>query len=336
MAAPATLQQALQSRRPLRVARQRPAILGIGAWSFPAGAAAALVLAAAIFGAFESGKRSVAGKTAPAPGATKVTAAQGREDAARLAALNARLESQIQDLRAEVKKATGRAATSSAALRSVSAEEQELRTLQDFRIRQVQQELAAAEAAARAAKEESARLLAAAAESRADQIGDRIRIKELSDQLAEKSAALERERQLMQSGRDIRELMVARNLHIVDVFDTDARGKNRPAFGRIFYTEGKSLVFYAYDLNEAKLQQADYHYRVWGGKEGHEDKARSLGIFYSDDRSQRRWVFKCDDPKVLSEIDSVFVTLEPPGADTARPKGQKLMDAYLHGLPNHP
>jgi hypothetical protein len=174
------------------------------------------------------------------------------------------------------------------------------------------------------------------ADSQASFIADESRIRELSDQLAQKTAALQRDHQLMQEGRDIRDLMVARNLHIVDVFDTDTRGKTKPAFGRIFLTEGKSLVFYAYDLNESKLAQANYHYRVWGAKEGQGERARSLGIFYSDDKTERRWVFKCDDAKILSEIDSVFVTLEPPGSDATHPRGQRMMDAYLRGLPNHP
>jgi hypothetical protein len=39
---------------------------------------------------------------------------------------------------------------------------------------------------------------------------------------------------------------------------------------------------------------------------------------------------------VLQEIDSVFVTLEPPNESQAQPKGDKLMYAYLRGQANHP
>jgi len=109
---------------------------------------------------------------------------------------------------------------------------------------------------------------------------------------------LNRERDLLTADRDIRELMAARNLHIADVFDTDAKGKTRPALGRIFFTEGKSLISYAYDLNDNRVQNAGYNYRVWGKKEGRGQQAKSLGIFYSDDKQQKRWVFKYDDPKV--------------------------------------
>jgi hypothetical protein len=154
--------------------------------------------------------------------------------------------------------------------------------------------------------------------------------------LKEQSAALARERELLAMGRDVTDLMGARNLHILDVVDTDSRGKTRPAFGRIFFTEGKSLVFYAYDLNEAKMQKANLQYQVWAKKEGPNRPVRRLGIFYSDDKSQNRWVFKCDDAKVVKEIDSVFVTLGRPNSDSTRPEGSPLMFAYLHGAPNHP
>jgi hypothetical protein len=167
-------------------------------------------------------------------------------------------------------------------------------------------------------------------------IADEIKIRELKEQLAEKTGNAERNAQLLERDRDIRDLMTARNLHIYDVFDTDAKGKTKPVFGRIFYTEAKSLVFYAYDLNEAKLANANYHYRVWGSQEAQKDKVTSLGVFYSDDKTQRRWVFKCNNPKILGQIDSVFVTLEPSGSDSLKPKGQKLLDAYLGGVANHP
>jgi hypothetical protein len=174
------------------------------------------------------------------------------------------------------------------------------------------------------------------AEDQASLIESQVRIRDLSEQLAEKSSALDREKELLAAGRDVRELMASRNLHIVDVFDTDPKGKTRPAFGRIFLTEGKSLIFYAYDLNDPRVQSAGYHYRVWGKREGPSPHAKSLGIFYSDDKSLKRWVLQYDDPKVLQEIDSVFVTLEPPNGNQTQPKGDKLMYAYLRGQANHP
>src|SRR5262249_46027362 len=146
-------------------------------------------------------------------------------------------------------------------------------------------------------------------------VADQAKMHDLAEELNEKTAALDKERQLLAVGRDVHDLMGARNLHIVDVVDTDPRGKTQPAFGRVFFTEGKSLIFYAFDLNEAKIEKANLQYRVWAKQEGGNRQVKSLGIFYSDDKAQRRWVFKCNDPKILNEIDSVFVTLEPPGGD---------------------
>jgi hypothetical protein len=163
-----------------------------------------------------------------------------------------------------------------------------------------------------------------------------VKLQNLDQGLKETYAALDQERQLLGLGRDVTDLMGARNLHIVDVVDTDGRGKARPAFGRIFFTEGKSLIFYAYDLNEAKMQKANYQYQIWAKKEGPNRQAQRLGIFYSDDKAQRRWVFKCDDPKILREIDSVFVTFGRPDSDPSHPEGSSLMYAYLRGQPNHP
>ena len=162
------------------------------------------------------------------------------------------------------------------------------------------------------------------------------KLHDLEDGLKEKAAALDQERQLLSLGHDVTDLMGARNLNIVDVVDTDGRGKARPAFGRIFFTEGKSLIFYAYDLNEVKMQKANYQYQVWAKKEGPDRHAQRLGIFYSDDKAQRRWVFKCDDPKILREIDSVFVTFGRPDGSPTHPEGSSLMYAYLRGQPNHP
>jgi hypothetical protein len=165
---------------------------------------------------------------------------------------------------------------------------------------------------------------------------DQLKIRNLSAQVSDLNGALDRQRDMLGAGRDLRDMMAARNLHIIDVVDTDPKGKNRAAFGRIFFAENRQLVFYAYDLNEKRLEDARFDYRIWGQKEGQPRTARSLGVFYADDKTQHRWVFKCEDPKMLSEIDSLFVTLEPVSGDAARPRGQQLMYAYLRGQPNHP
>lgn len=168
----------------------------------------------------------------------------------------------------------------------------------------------------------------------------------LADHRRERLAQLDREarrltqelrthQELLAADRDVRELMGARNLHIIDVFDVDGRGTRQAAFGRVFYTQGKSLIFYAFDLGGASMRRASHTYQAWGIRQASQRATTSLGIFYADDEKQRRWVLKFEDPEVLKKIDAVFVTAEPPGG-RLRPTGEKLLYAYLLGKPNHP
>lgn len=161
------------------------------------------------------------------------------------------------------------------------------------------------------------------------------RMEELQKQLSAQTQSLDRSRRLLAADRDIRELMGARNLHITDVYDVDAKGKTRQLFGRVFYTKEKSLVFYAFDLQNPQVSKASEAFQAWGYKESSKQVTRSLGIFFLDDKNQNRWALKFDNPEVLAEIDAVFVTVEPPGG-SARPTGQKLLYAFLRGDVNHP
>jgi archaellum component FlaC len=161
------------------------------------------------------------------------------------------------------------------------------------------------------------------------------RIRELSEMLKSQSESLERNKRLLAAGRDIRDLMGARKLHIIDVFDVDGRGKVGQAFGRVFFTEGKSLIFYAYDLSQKKVSLNKASFQAWGYQEPSERSAQSLGIFYVDNQSQNRWVLQYEDSKVLEEINAVFVTLEPPGG-SVKPTGHKLLYAFLNNRANHP
>lgn len=171
------------------------------------------------------------------------------------------------------------------------------------------------------------------ASDQATLVAQQYKLADLSQQLRLQNASVDRDRELMAASRDIRDVMSARNLHIVDVHDIDSHGKQRKAFGRMFYTEGKSLIFYAYDLDTKGVKNASF--QVWGQKADDQRAAVSLGVLYSDDQKQSRWVMKFDDPKVLAEIDSVFVTVESPGG-SKKPMGKKMMYAYLLNDPNHP
>lgn len=160
-------------------------------------------------------------------------------------------------------------------------------------------------------------------------------VRDLKASLEEQAASIERERELMVASSDVRKLMGARNLHILDVHDTDGAGKSAKAFGRVFYAEGESLIFYAFDLANGKLTPAKYTFQAWGEKESKAHSVRNLGTFSVDDHEQRRWVLKVNDPSLLRGIDSVFVTAEALG-DTGDPRGKKLLYAYIVGQANHP
>ena len=258
---------------------------------------------------------------------------------AELARENAVLEAHVSDLMDQIRELNKQLRTSDANLAAASADRKTLAADRDHmqaQLEDAQRALAESQAAIASGRQEITALRTHASDLESNLVADEARLHDVTQELAEKSTNLDKEHQLLALNRDVSDLMGARNLHIVDVVDIDARGKTQPAFGRIFFTEGKSLLFYAFDLNEAKLEKAKLEYRIWAKQETGDKKVRSLGIFYSDDKTQRRWLFKCDDPKILNEIDSVFVTLEAPNANPSHPKGANLMYAYLRGQPNHP
>jgi hypothetical protein len=173
-------------------------------------------------------------------------------------------------------------------------------------------------------------------DGQATMAANELRIRDLNDQLATQTASLDRERQMLSVGRDVRDLMGARNLHIIDVHDANGAGTDRKSFGRIFYTEGKSLIFYAFDLDDKKVMNANYSFEAWGERLGQPSSVKSLGVLYVDDKAQRRWSLKVDDPHQLAEINSVFVTLEPHTGDGDKPQGKRILFAFLGGQANHP
>jgi hypothetical protein len=59
-----------------------------------------------------------------------------------------------------------------------------------------------------------------------------------------------------------------------------------------------------------------------------------LGVLHVDAKTPGRWVLKVENPELVKEISSVFVTNEP-SAGGKQPSGQKMLYAYL-GEPNHP
>jgi hypothetical protein len=164
------------------------------------------------------------------------------------------------------------------------------------------------------------------------------RIEELTATNREEERKLDETEQYLASDRDIRELMGARKLYIADVFDVDGGSRTRKAFGRVFYTQGKSLVFYAFDLDRQPGVVNASTFQVWGQKEmpqGQQALPMNLGILYMDNESNRRWVMRFDDPKKLAEIDAVFVTVEPNGG-SQKPTTKPFLYALLRKEVNHP
>lgn len=151
----------------------------------------------------------------------------------------------------------------------------------------------------------------------------------------QKQEEVARQQDLLERDRDIRELMGARELYVAEVHDVSSSGQTNKTYGRVFYTKGKRLVFYAYDLDAQPGVKNASTFQAWGRRGPDKQQVLNLGIFYEDNISKKRWVLKTNDPKTLDDIDAVFVTVEPNGG-SRRPSGKPLLFAYLRLSPNHP
>jgi hypothetical protein len=160
-------------------------------------------------------------------------------------------------------------------------------------------------------------------------------VADLSRSLEERERLTAEQRDLLAKDRDIRELIGARDLYITEIYDVARNGDTRKAAGRVFYTKGKSLIFYAYDLNESPGLKNASTFEAWGQRGSDWHQASKLGLFYEDNSSKKRWVVKSNDRKALDQIDAVFITVEPDGG-SERPTGKPLLFAYLKVAPNHP
>jgi len=161
------------------------------------------------------------------------------------------------------------------------------------------------------------------------------KVHDLTRELEEQQSALEQRDELLSHDRDIRELMGARDLYIAEIYDVAATGETRKPYGRVFYTRGKSLIFYAYDLDQQSELKRASTFQAWGRRGPDRQQALNLGVFYEDNGTKKRWILKCDDPKTLAQIDAVFVTIEP-GGGSNKPSSKPLLFAYLKVNPNHP
>jgi|SRR5579872_3085440 len=134
---------------------------------------------------------------------------------------------------------------------------------------------------------------------------------------------------------EAKEILGARELHIVDVYDVDTAGKPSKSYGRVYYMNRSLLVFYAFDLSRVEKNHRAVAFQAWGFRQPKTTTAESLGLFYLDNAALNRWTLRVSDPEVLSRIDTLFVTAEPPGGSRF-PKGRRLLMASLAGPANHP
>lgn len=250
--------------------------------------------------------------------ALRARAAQAEKELTRLEALKTSLEAKAEELGAENQQ-------QSTSLAALAAERESLRQ----KLHDTESQLQAVRQDLIASQDERVKALLRSGSLEA-------KIEGLSAQLSEQGKTIDQQGQFLASDRDIRELMAARQLYIADVFDVDSRGKMKKPFGRVFYTKGKSLIFYAFDLDQQPGFRDAHTFQAWGRPDSDNAKPVSLGIFYMDNETNRRWVLKSDDPSLLAQIDAVFVTVEPPGG-SKKPSGKPFLYAYLRKAPlNHP
>lgn len=161
------------------------------------------------------------------------------------------------------------------------------------------------------------------------------KVNELTRELQEQHEAVAQRDELLAKDRDIRDVMGARDLYIAEIYDVAGTGETKKPYGRVFYTRGKSLIFYAYDLDEQGELKAASTFQAWGRRGPDRQQALNLGVFYEDNATRKRWILKCDNPKTLAQIDAVFVTIEPKGG-SHKPSSRTLLFASLRIEPNHP
>ena len=311
------------------------------------GGLAACLGIAVVIGAYSMGRRTHIGEKQISHSSQQQVQelAAERQSSAELVASQATRISQIQEQNARQEQEVSRLRTALRALEDRSRElgaadgktKEELRSVSEQRdglALQLQQ----AEQSYQSIKSELASLRAEHDRTLLHTASLESRITDLTAASRDQERRLGDDERFLASDRDIRELMGARKLYIADVFDVDSRSRTRKPFGRIFYTQNKSLIFYAFDLDREAGVKAASIFQVWGQKDGEpveQPRAMNLGILYMDSESNRRWVLRLDDAKQLAAIDAVFVTVEP-HVGSPKPTGKPFLYALLRKEANHP
>jgi hypothetical protein len=266
-------------------------------------------------------------KTGTSPGGEGNSTPSGQEDATRIAALRVQLAGRVDEI---------------AHLRQEkTALEHDLEASQTRQDQLAQAEtdtthqLAASQSGLEAAEQRLESMAARNSQSTVEVAALEHQVADLNDVLESRDQEIGRQQGLLDHDQDIRELIGSRNLYIAEVYDVDKSGNTRRPFGRVFYTKGRSLVFYAYDLDQQADPGNSGTFQAWGRRGPDQDRAVNLGVLYVDNAQKKRWVLRADSPKTLADIDAVFVTAEPAGG-SSHPSGKPLLFAYLRVEPNHP
>jgi hypothetical protein len=250
----------------------------------------------------------------------------------------AQRDRQIADLRKQLQKQSAEMAQMKIAQNQLASEVQNSNAGKDDlakRAADLETKLAAAQASIQDSSQKLDGLVKQSNEEQARAAQLNARVNALTKELNDRNQALQQKDELLAKDRDIREVMGARDLHVAEVYDVARTGETQKPYGRVFFTEGKSLIFYAYDLDQEPEVKNASTFQAWGRRGPDWGHALSLGIFYQDNASKKRWVVKLNDPKTLAQIDAVFVTVEPHGG-SHKPSGKPLLFAYLKSEPNHP
>jgi len=197
------------------------------------------------------------------------------------------------------------------------------------------QQLAQAQASTQALESKLAAIGNQTAQDTVQSLTLKAQINDLTTAIAGKDSEIAHQQELLQRDSDIRNLISARNLYIAEIYDVDKNDVTQKPFGRVFYTKDKSLIFYGYDLDQQKGIPKDVSFQAWGRRGSGPKGDINLGLLYQDDSNRKRWVLKFNDAKTISQLDALFITIEPQGG-SAKPSSKPLLFTYLHLDPNHP
>jgi hypothetical protein len=118
------------------------------------------------------------------------------------------------------------------------------------------------------------------------------KVSDLTHRLQDREAAIDQRDQLLAHDRDIRDLMGARDLYIAEVYDVGDNAVTQKPYGRVFYTKGKSLIFYAYDLDQQAGMKLAKTFQAWGRRGPDQQQALNLGVFYEENGSKKTLGFE--------------------------------------------